>query len=257
MNNNDVTIEHLDCGVAIVKLNRVKTRNALDTSMRAQLAEAFIALSNVSEVRAVVLTGGDNFAAGADLNEMRNTGSIDMYLRHTERYWQAISSFKKPIVAAVNGFALGGGCELSMLADIIIAGKSAKFAQSEVKVGVMPGAGGTQRLIRAVGKFKAMKMILTGEIIAAEEAEKMGLVSELVEDDQTLARAIEVAQTIAAMPPLAVEQIKEVTLAGMDLPLEAALILERKAFQLLFDSLDQKEGVEAFFEKRKPDFKGE
>lgn len=250
-------VEKLGNGVVIVQLNRVKTKNALDTALRSQLAEAFLQLGEEKEVRAVVLTGGDNFAAGADLNEMRNIGSVEMYLRHTERYWQAISHFKKPVIAAVNGFALGGGCELAMLADIIVAGKGARFAQSEVKVGVMPGAGGTQRLIRAVGKFKAMKLILTGEIISAEEAEKIGLVSELVEDEGTLDRAIEIAQTIASMPPLAIEQIKEVTLSGMDLPLESALMLERKAFQLLFDSDDQKEGVEAFFEKRKPIFKGE
>ncbi|GGZ85429.1 enoyl-CoA hydratase [Ignatzschineria indica] len=256
-NNRDVVVTRLGNGVVTIQLNRLKTKNALDTALRTQLAEAFLQLEEEKEVRAVVLTGGDNFAAGADLNEMKDISSIEMYLRHTERYWQAISRFKKPIVAAVNGFALGGGCELAMLADIIIAGKGARFAQSEVKVGVMPGAGGTQRLIRAVGKFKALKLILTGEIISAEEAEKIGLVSELVEDEKTLDRAIEIAQKIASMPPLAIEQIKEVTLSGMDLPLESALMLERKAFQLLFDSKDQKEGVNAFFEKRKPFFKGE
>jgi enoyl-CoA hydratase/carnithine racemase len=179
-----------------------------------------------------------------------------MYLRHTEQYWRAIIDCPKPIVAAVNGYALGGGCELAMHADIIIAGKSAQFGQPEVKLGLMPGAGGTQRLLRAVGKFKAMQIVLTGKIFSAEEADKMGLVSEVVEDDQTLAKAVEIATQIAQLSPIAVEQIKEVTTLGANMPLDGALALERKAFQILFDTQDQKEGVNAFFEKRSPQYQG-
>ena len=170
--------------------------------------------------------------------------------------WKVIADCPKPIIAAVNGFALGGGCELAMHADIIIAGESAKFGQPEVKVGVMAGGGGTQRLVRAVGKFKAMKMLLTGEPVGAAEAESMGLASEVVPDGQVLERALEVASTIAALPPLAIRHTKEVVLAGADSSLDAGLTLERKAFDILFDTQDQKEGMSAFIEKRTPKFKG-
>ena len=162
----------------------------------------------------------------------------------------------KPVLAAVNGYALGGGCELAMHADIIIAGDGASFGQPEVRVGIMPGAGGTQRLVRAVGKFRAMKMLLTGEPVPAREALAMGLVSEVVPDDEVLERAMTLARTIAALPPLAIMQIKEAVLAGEDSSLDAGLALERKAFQLLFATADQKEGMRAFLEKRKPDFHG-
>ncbi|MBF3363245.1 enoyl-CoA hydratase, partial [Pseudomonas aeruginosa] len=157
---------------------------------------------------------------------------------------------------AVNGFALGGGCELAMHCDLIVAGESAQFAQPEIKVGVMPGAGGTQRLVRAVGKFQALRMLFTGCLVKAPQALAMGLVSEVVADESTLARALELAMEIARLPPLALAQIKEVVLAGADLPLDSALALERKAFQLLFDSQDQKEGMQAFLEKRPPNYQG-
>jgi enoyl-CoA hydratase/carnithine racemase len=179
-----------------------------------------------------------------------------MHLRHNERFWEPIAHCPKPVVAAVNGFALGGGCELAMHCDIIVAGNSARFGQPEVKLGLMPGAGGTQRLVRAVGKFQAMRMLMTGCIVPAPEALRMGLVSEVVSDDQVLVRAKELAQEIAGLPALALENIKEVVLAGADLPLESALVLERKAFQMLFDTVDQKEGAAAFLEKRKPNYKG-
>jgi len=180
-----------------------------------------------------------------------------MYRRHAEYLWEAISRCPKPVIAAVNGFALGGGCELAMHCDIIVAGESARFGQPEVKLGLMPGAGGTQRLIRAVGKFQAMRIALTGCLVKAPEALAMGMVSEVVGDERTLPRALELAAEIAALPALAVAQIKEVMLAGADLPLDSALALERKAFQLLFDSRDQKEGAAAFLEKRKANFQGE
>jgi enoyl-CoA hydratase/carnithine racemase len=160
------------------------------------------------------------------------------------------------VIAAVNGYALGGGCELAMHADIIVAGESARFGQPEVRVGIMPGAGGTQRLTRAVGKFQAMKMVLTGRPVSAAEALRMGLVSEVTPDARVVETALEMAETIAAMPPLAVMQIKEVLLAGQDASLGAALMLERKAFQLLYDSRDQKEGMRAFIEKRRAKFEG-
>lgn len=245
-------------GVAMVTINRPDARNALNLELRKQLAEVFYELNQNKSVRAIVLTGGDKvFAAGADIRDFTTVKTVDMYLRHTEHYWQAIIDCTKPIIAAVNGYALGGGCELAMHADIIIAGESAKFGQPEVKLGLMPGAGGTQRLTRAIGKFKAMQIVLTGKIFSAQEADKMGLVSEVVADDETIAKAIETAQTIASFSPIAVEQIKEVTNLGEDMPLDGALALERKAFQILFDTKDQKEGVTAFFEKRSPNYIGE
>lgn len=253
-----VTLEVREDAVAVVRIERPEAKNALNTAVREQLAEHFRALVNDVRVRAIVLTGGDQcFVAGADIREFAEASSIEMYLRHTEYLWEAISRCPKPVIAAVNGFALGGGCELAMHCDIIIAGESARFGQPEVKLGLMPGAGGTQRLVRAVGKFQAMRIAMTGCLITAPHALAMGMISEVVRDDLTLARALELAAEIAALPPLAVAQIKEVILAGADLPLDSALTLERKAFQLLFDSKDQKEGARAFLEKRKASFVGE
>lgn len=253
----EVLLEHPTPRVALVRINRPQARNALNQNVRSLLAEHFTALSADPEVRCIVLTGGDKFfAAGADLKAMVEAGAIDMMLRNAHLLWRAIAACPKPVIAAVNGFAWGGGCELAMHADIIIAGEGASFCQPEVKVGVMPGAGGTQRLARAIGKFAAMKMVLTGQPMAARDALAAGLASEVVADDQVQARALELASQIGELPPLAIMQIKEVLLAGQDASLETALMLERKAFQLLFASRDQKEGVQAFFEKRKPNFQG-
>ena len=247
-----------DNGVAVIELNRPEVRNALNLELRQQLASTFDQLNHDTSVRCIVLTGGQEvFAAGADLQDFTTAKTVDMYLRHTEQYWQSIQLCSKPIIAAVNGYALGGGCELAMHADIIIAGQSAQFGQPEVKLGLMPGAGGTQRLLRAVGKFKALLLVLSGKMISADEALSMGLVSEVVEDEQTIPYTLKLAQTIASYSPIAVQQIKEVTLLGQDLPLAGALALERKAFQILFDTQDQKEGVQAFLEKRKPHYRGE
>lgn len=244
-------------GVAQIRLNRPEARNALNLSVRRQLAEQFKALAEEAGVRCIVITGGDKvFAAGADLKEIAESSAIDMHLRQVQKLWAAISSCPKPVIAAVNGYALGGGCELAMHADIIVAGRGASFGQPEIKVGVMPGAGGTQRLTRAIGKFQAMKLLLTGLPISGEEAFAMGLASEVVDDDKVQERALDLARIVADMPPLAATQIKEVLLAGQDASLDAALTLERKAFHLLFASDDQKEGMRAFFEKRKPAYTG-
>ncbi|MGE8599979.1 MAG: enoyl-CoA hydratase [Acinetobacter calcoaceticus] len=255
--NNFVDVDYTIQKIAIVKINRPEAKNALNGEVRKQLAQIFSELSFNDEINAVVLTGGDEvFAAGADLKEMATATSTEMLLRHTERYWNAISQCPKPVIAAVNGYALGGGCELAMHADIIIAGKSAVFGQPEIKVGLMPGAGGTQRLFRAVGKFHAMRMIMTGVMVKAEEAYIIGLVSQVTEDDQTIPTAIQMAQSLAKMPPIALQQIKEVALMSEDVPLNAGLTLERKAFQLLFSTEDKNEGVQAFIEKRKPSYQG-
>ncbi|MDY7117695.1 enoyl-CoA hydratase [Halomonas sp. SSL-5] len=255
---SEVFLESLAEGVAVVVINRPEAKNALNAVVRRQLAEQFSSLGQRDEVRAIVVTGGDQaFVAGADVKEFATASPTDMYLRHNERLWDPIAHCPKPVIAAVNGFALGGGCELAMHCDIIVAGESARFGQPEVKLGLMPGAGGTQRLVRAVGKFQAMRILMTGCMIKAPEALRMGLVSEVVADDETLKRAKSLAREIAAMPSLAVEQIKETVLSGADLPLESALVLERKAFQMLFDTTDQKEGAAAFIEKRKPHYWGE
>lgn len=254
---DEVIVERPAPHVAVVRLNRPEARNALNQAVRAGLAEQFAALGADPDVRAIVLTGGDSiFAAGADLRDLADRGAIEIMLRQAHRLWQAIAACPKPVIAAVNGLAWGGGCELAMHADIIVAGEGASFCQPEVKVGVMPGAGGTQRLTRAVGKFKAMKLALTGLPVSAREADAMGLVSEVVPDAEVQARALELAVVIASRPPLAVAQIKEVLIAGEDASLETGLMLERKAFQLLFASRDQKEGMHAFLEKRAPQFVG-
>jgi enoyl-CoA hydratase len=253
-----VTLHIRDDAVALLQISRPDAKNALNRVVREELATHFRALAVDPRVRAIVLTGGEQcFVAGADIREFADATPIEMYLRHTEYLWEAISRCPKPVIAAVNGFALGGGCELAMHCDIIVAGESARFGQPEVKLGLMPGAGGTQRLVRAVGKFQAMRIALTGCLVAAPEALAIGMVSEVVNDEHTIARALELAAQIAALPALAVAQIKEVILAGADLPLDSALVLERKAFQLLFDSKDQKEGARSFLEKRKANFVGE
>jgi enoyl-CoA hydratase len=254
---SEILLERPADDVAVVRLNRPEVRNALNMAVRRQLAEHFAALGADEATRCIILTGGEKvFAAGADLRDMVDRTPVDLMMRRSETLWQPIASCPKPIIAAVNGYALGGGCELAMHADIIIAGEGASFGQPEVRVGIMPGAGGTQRLTRAVGKYRAMRMLLTGEPVPARDALAMGLVSEVVPDAEVFDTALRVARTIAALPPLAVMQIKEAVLAGQDASVDAALVIERKAFQLLFSTADQKEGMRAFLEKRKPDFQG-
>ncbi|MEI8145868.1 MAG: enoyl-CoA hydratase-related protein [Alphaproteobacteria bacterium] len=252
-----VLVEDFSPHVALVRIDRPEARNALDVPTRMGLAEAFLKLGADPNVRVIVLTGtGKAFAAGADLKDMAPRTPPEMMARRTHLHWQAIAQCPKPVIAAVNGFALGGGCELAMHADMIIAGASAKFGQPEVKVGIMPGAGGTQRIIRAVGKFKAMKILLTGGILDAAEAERIGLITEVVPDADLMTRVKALADELAALPPVALAEIKDVVVHGEDLPLSAALALERKAFQLLFATEDQKEGMNAFLDKRTPSFTG-
>lgn len=253
----EVLVEQLDGGVAVVRLNRPYATNALSLSLQAALSQAFTTLSADESVRAIVLTGGGQvFAAGGDIKGLSEASPIDIMLRHTERVWAPLEQCPKPVIAAVCGYAFGGGSELAMHCDIIVAGESASFAQPEIRIGIMPGIGGTQRLVRAVGKFNAMQILLTGRPVSAPEAHRMGLVSSLVADAEVIPEAIRMARLIAAMPPLAAMQIKEVVLAGMDASLPAALMLERKANQLLFATRDQKEGMQAFIEKRRASFEG-
>jgi enoyl-CoA hydratase/carnithine racemase len=257
MTNPVVIVERPSEGVALVRINRPDALNALNNEVRTLLARHVAELGEEAGLRCIVMTGNEKaFAAGADIKEMAGIGTIEMLQRGTLKVWRAIAGCPKPVIAAVNGFALGGGCELAMTCDIIIAGESAKFGQPEVKIGIIPGGGGTQRLPRAVGKYKAMRYLLTGDLFGAREAFEMGLVSEIVPDAEVEKRALDMAKRIAELPPLAVEHIKEAVLRGMDASLEAGLTLETKGIQLLFSSQDQKEGMAAFIEKRKPKFSG-
>jgi len=252
-----VLIERPADGVGLIRINRPEARNALNLEVRRLLAKNLTEMGEDDATRCVVLTGNEkSFAAGADIKEMAGAGTIDMLLRGTHKLWRTIGSCPKPVIAAVNGFALGGGCELAMTCDIIIAGESAKFGQPEVKIGIIPGGGGTQRMPRAVGKYKAMRYVLTGDLFGAKEAFDMGLVSELVPDAEVEKRAVEMARQIAELPPLAIQQAKEAVLRGMDAALDAGLAIETRASQILFSSQDQKEGMAAFIEKRKPRFRG-
>jgi len=254
---SEVILTGPEAGVATLRIDRPDARNALNQNVRQLLATHFAALGEDDQTRCIILTGGDKyFVAGADIRDFAESSAIDMHLRNVHRLWRAIADCPKPVIAAVNGYALGGGCELAMHADIIIAGENASFGQPEIRVGIMPGAGGTQRLTRAIGKFQAMKMLLTGLPVSGREAFAMGLASEVVEDGKVQERAAELAGIIAGMPPMAATQIKEVLLAGQNASLETALMLERKAFHLLFGGDDQREGMRAFFEKRKPVYTG-
>jgi enoyl-CoA hydratase/carnithine racemase len=254
---SEVLLERPHEHIAVIRLNRPEARNALNLEVRQTLANHFTDLGNDDTTRCIILTGGDKiFAAGADLRDMVERTAVEMFARRSEKLWRPIAECPKPVIAAVNGYALGGGCELAMHCDIIVAGEGANFGQPEVKVGIMPGAGGTQRLVRAVGKFRAMRILMTGDLVPARDALAMGLASEVVADSEVFDRAFAIAKTIAALPPLAIMQIKETVLAGEDSSLEAGLMLERKAFQLLFATNDQKEGMRAFLDKRKPEFEG-
>lgn len=246
-----------DSVIATIFLNRPKQLNALSLVLMDELVAVLNVLEADDVVHAVVLTGNEKtFAAGADIGDMAEATPVTMFERDQFSKWDRIRRFKKPLIAAVSGFALGGGCELAMLCDMIIASETAQFGQPEIKIGVMPGAGGTQRLTRAVGKARAMEMVLTGRPINAQEALAVGLVNRVVPVELYFAEAQKLAREIAAMPPVAVRLAKEAVLKCFDSFLQDGLEFERKNFYLLFSTEDQKEGMAAFVEKRKPEFKG-
>ncbi|SRR5579883_717582 len=243
--------------VATVALNRPKVLNALNLELMTELVDCLEALDQNAGVRAIVLTGNERaFAAGADIKEMADATAVEMLYRDQFARWDRIRKIKTPIIAAVSGFALGGGCELMMHCDIIIASETARIGQPEILIGVMPGAGGTQRLTRAVGKGLAMEMVLTGRQITGEEAMKAGLVNKVVPVEFYLEEAQRLARTIAEQPPVAVRLAKEAVLKSFDTTIEMGLEYERKNFYLLFASEDMREGMAAFIEKRKPEWKG-
>jgi enoyl-CoA hydratase len=240
-----------------VRLNRPKQLNALNAQVMDALCDALEELDRDDDVRAIVVTGNERaFAAGADIGEMANASAIDMLRSNRIGQWDRVRRISKPVIAAVNGWCLGGGCELAMALDLIIAGESARFGQPEINIGVIPGAGGTQRLTRAIGKSRAMEMILTGEPMAAAEARDRGLAARVVPDELLVEDSLTLAAQIATKAPVALRLAKEAVNAAHEMGLTEALAHERRLFYLLFASDDQKEGMAAFIEKRAPDFKG-
>jgi enoyl-CoA hydratase len=243
--------------VVLLRLNRPEVLNALSGELMEELSETLTRLDQDDQVRVVVLTGNERaFAAGADIQELHGNTAVSMLASRQITRWEAVKKFSKPLIAAVSGWALGGGMELVMACDMVIAGDNAQFGQPEIKIGVMPGAGGTQRLTKVVGKARAMEMVLTGRTISADDAFRMGLVNHVVAREQVISRALELARTIARMPPIAVRLAKESVLTALDTPLDVGLTHERRLFSLLFASEDQKEGMSAFLEKRPPHFEG-
>jgi enoyl-CoA hydratase len=244
-------------GYAILKFNRPEVLNAINMELMVELVDALENLDKDDAVRCVILTGNEKaFAAGADIKEMADASAMEMLSRDQFARWDKIRKIKKPIIAAVSGFALGGGCELAMTCDMIIASETARFGQPEINIGVMPGAGGTQRLTRAIGKAKAMEIVLTGRIFTAGEAEEWGLVNKVVPVEYYLQEAKNLAMEIASKPPVAVRLAKEAVLKSFDTTIEGGLEFERRNFYLLFASEDQREGMKAFVEKKKPAWKG-
>lgn len=246
-----------DHGVGVVTLNRPKALNALSTTLMHELGEALVAFDGDDTIGVILIAGNEKaFAAGADIKEMADRDFIDVYgSDFITSEWETILQIRKPVIAAVGGYALGGGCELAMMCDFIIASDNAKFGQPEINIGIIPGSGGTQRLTRAVGKAKSMEMCLTGRMIDAEEAERAGLVSRVVPGDELMGEAMSVAQKIAKLSRPSTMMCKEAVNAAFETTLRQGVMYERRLFHSLFATEDQKEGMAAFIEKRQPNFK--
>jgi len=246
-----------DGPVGIVTLNRPHQLNALAGPLMSELVNALERHDRDQSIRAIVVTGGPSvFAAGADLKEMADASAVDMLLRNRIALFDRVRQVTKPIIAAVAGYALGGGCELAMLCDIIIAADNARFGQPEINVGLMPGAGGTQRLTRTVGKYVAMDLVLTGRMLGAEEAFQCGLVARVVPRELIVDEAVRLGRELAQKPPIAVRLAKEAITHAFEGRLDDGIALERKLFYLLFATQDAHEGMHAFVDKRRPTFQG-
>ncbi len=244
-------------GVGIVQFNRPKALNALNREMMAEVIEALEQFDEDGEIGCLIVTGNERaFAAGADIKEMVEAQPADMLNNPFIDYWDRMQRISKPIIAAVSGFALGGGCEFAMACDMIVASDSAQFGQPEINLGVIPGAGGTQRLTRAVGKALAMEMVLNDRRLSAEEALRFGLVNKVAPKETYLQEAVDFGAQIAARAPVAVRMAKEAVNAAFEMPLQAALAHERRLFYMLFSTEDQKEGMRAFVDKRRAEWKG-
>jgi len=247
----------LEPPIATLTLNRPKVLNALSPELIHELTTALAELDADENIRAVVLTGGAKvFAAGADIGDMADRGAVDQLRRDQTGRWAPLAGFSKPLIAAVNGYALGGGCEVALMCDLILAGETARFGQPEINLGIIPGAGGTQRWPRAAGKHVAMEVMLTGAPVTAQRAYELGVVNRVVPAEMTVGLAKRMARQIAEKPPLAVRMAKEAVLKAFETPLAEGLAVERKSFYFLFATEDQKEGMHAFLEKRKGVFKG-
>jgi enoyl-CoA hydratase len=247
----------VEAPVAIITLNRPKVLNALSPELIGELTGALAQLDADETIRAVVLTGGPKvFAAGADIADMADRGAVDQLRRDQTGRWAPLAGFSKPLIAAVNGYALGGGCEVALMCDLIVAGETARFGQPEINLGIIPGAGGTQRWPRTAGKYVAMETMLTGAPITAERAYELGLVNKVVPAEMTVEVAKRIARQIAEKPPLAARMAKEAVMKAFESPLTEGLAAERKSFYFLFATEDQKEGMHAFLEKRKGVFRG-
>ena len=243
--------------IALIQLYRPKELNALNLQLMGEVRDALKELDQDDDIRVIIITGNERaFAAGADIKQMAGKGTIDMWKTDQFSTWDQINKTRKPIIAAVSGFALGGGCELAMMADFIIASENAKFGQPEIKLGVAPGMGGSQRLTRAVGKSKSMDMCLTGRMMDAEEAERSGLVARVVPHDELVEEAVKAAGVIASRPPMAIQVNKEMVNAAFETNLDQGLLHERRLFQILTATEDKKEGMAAFIEKREGNWKG-
>jgi enoyl-CoA hydratase len=249
--------EQYQPGIALIQLNRPKELNALNPQLMQEVRDTLQHLDKNEQVKVIIITGNDQaFAAGADIKQMADKSAIDMQIMDQFSTWDQIRKTKKPIIAAVSGFALGGGCEFVMTCDMVIASETAKFGQPEIKLGTIPGAGGTQRLTKAIGKAKSMELILTGRFLSAQEAHFYGLVNKVVPVEMYMHEAVELAKEIAQMSSIAVQLAKEAINRSFETQLDEGLMFERKNFYLTFASEDQKEGMKAFTEKRKPVFKG-
>jgi enoyl-CoA hydratase len=243
--------------VGIVTINRPQVRNALNHQTIAELVDALEAFDRDAAIRCMVLTGDDRaFAAGADITQMVDAGAVDVLADDNFARWVRFRAIHKPVIAAVSGYALGGGCELVLMCDLVVAAETAQFGQPEVKIGIIPGAGGTQRWAHSAGKVRAMEVVLTGESVRAVDAERMGIVNRVVPAGAHLEEALRLANLIAARPPLAVRIGKEAVNQAMEVGLAAGLEFERKLFYLLFASEDKREGMRAFLEKRAGRFTG-
>lgn len=243
-------------GIGVIQINRPQVLNALSLQTMTEIVEAMEHFDSSEHIRCIVIHGNEKaFAAGADIKEMSGAGSMQMLERDQFAKWERIRAIKKPIIGAISGFALGGGCELAMNCDMLIASETAQFGQPEINIGVMPGAGGTQRLTRAIGKVRAMEIALTGRMISAREAWRCGLINRVVPVESYFEESMALAAEIASKAPIAVKLIKESVLKSFSTTLEGGLEFERKNFYLLFSSEDQKEGMNAFIEKRKPNWR--
>jgi enoyl-CoA hydratase/carnithine racemase len=254
---SDTVLGELRGQVAIARLNRPDARNALSSELLELLGEMVDAWDADPEVRCIVIAGSDDyFAAGADIKAMRDRSFQEAMVTPTARFWPRLAACATPLVAAVSGFALGGGCELALHCDMIVASESAEFGQPEILLGIIPGAGGTQRLARVAGKQLAMELVLTGRRIDAHEAHRIGIVNKVAPAKEWLAQAIELAEVVARRPPVAVRLGKQAVLAAEETALSAGLDYERRLYELAMATEDRVEGMTAFIEKRRPEFKG-